>query len=69
MPGDSLLSFAWLPVAGAAQYHLEFPQYGFDGHKGYGTAEHLAALREHGACPQHRKTFSPVTQVLAGVHA
>ena len=42
----------------------DFPQYGFAGHKGYGTAEHLAALREHGACPQHRKTFAPVAGVL-----
>lgn len=46
------------------QYHLEYPQYGFAGHKGYGTAEHLAALREHGACPEHRKSFSPVAEVL-----
>jgi ribonuclease HII len=46
------------------QYHTEFPQYGFDQHKGYGTAEHLAALRQHGACPQHRKTFRPVREVL-----
>ena len=45
-------------------YHVEFPQYGFDQHKGYGTAEHLAALRQHGACPQHRKTFRPVREVL-----
>jgi ribonuclease HII len=42
-----------------------FPQYGFAAHKGYGTAEHLAALRAHGACPEHRRTFSPVAQVLA----
>ncbi len=47
-----------------AEYDREFPQYGFAGHKGYGTAEHLAALRAHGACPQHRKTFAPVTEVL-----
>ena len=47
-----------------AEYHLEYPQYGFAGHKGYGTAAHLAALREHGACPQHRKSFSPVAAVL-----
>ena len=47
-----------------AELDLTYPQYGFAGHKGYGTAEHLAALREHGACPQHRKTFSPVAQVL-----
>jgi ribonuclease HII len=46
------------------QYHAEFPQYGFDQHKGYGTAAHLAALRQHGACPQHRKTFRPVREVL-----
>ncbi|MGH6627586.1 MAG: ribonuclease HII [Burkholderiaceae bacterium] len=47
-----------------AEFHHQYPQYGFAGHKGYGTAEHLAALREHGACPQHRKSFSPVAQVL-----
>lgn len=47
-----------------AQYDQTFPQYGFAQHKGYGTAAHLAALRLHGACPQHRKTFRPVTQVL-----
>ena len=43
----------------------QYPQYGFAGHKGYGTAEHLQALQTHGACPQHRKTFSPVARVLA----
>ena len=48
-----------------AQYHLEFPQYGFDSHKGYPTAVHLAALRVHGPCPQHRKTFGPVAALLA----
>ena len=42
----------------------QYPQYGFAGHKGYGTAAHLAALRTHGACPEHRKTFAPVAQVL-----
>ncbi|HEX5391537.1 MAG TPA: ribonuclease HII [Burkholderiaceae bacterium] len=47
-----------------AQYHVEFPAYGFDGHKGYGTAEHLAALRLHGPCPQHRKSFTPVAESL-----
>ena len=46
------------------QYHEQYPQYGFAGHKGYGTAEHMAALQEHGACPQHRKTFAPVSRVL-----
>ena len=43
---------------------LAYPQYGFASHKGYGTAEHLDALRRHGACPEHRRSFSPVAQVL-----
>ena len=43
---------------------LAYPQYGFASHKGYGTAEHLAALRLHGACSEHRRSFSPVAQVL-----
>jgi ribonuclease HII len=46
--------------------HAQHPQYGFDGHKGYPTPEHLAALRAHGACPQHRRTFGPVRDVLEG---
>ena len=50
-----------------AELDAAYPQYGFAGHKGYGTAQHLAALQQHGACPQHRKTFSPVTNVLTGV--
>ena len=47
-----------------ADFHLEYPQYGFAGHKGYCTVQHLAALREHGACPQHRRSFAPVAEVL-----
>ncbi|MDO9143624.1 ribonuclease HII [Rhodoferax sp.] len=43
------------------------PAYGFAQHKGYGTTLHLAALREHGACPLHRTSFRPVTEVLQGV--
>ena len=43
----------------------EFPHYGFAGHKGYPTAAHLSALREHGACAQHRRSFAPVAAVLA----
>jgi ribonuclease HII len=46
------------------EFHQQYPQYGFAGHKGYGTAEHLAALREFGACPQHRRSFAPVAEVL-----
>lgn len=37
-----------------------YPQYGFADHKGYGTARHLAALREHGPCEAHRQTWAPV---------
>jgi ribonuclease HII len=44
--------------------HEVHPAYGFDRHKGYPTAAHLAALRAHGACPQHRRSFAPVKQVL-----
>ena len=44
--------------------HQQFPHYGFNNHKGYGTAEHLLALREHGACPEHRRSFAPVRDVL-----
>lgn len=47
-----------------AQLHERYPQYGFAGHKGYGTAAHMAALRAHGACPEHRRTFAPVAQLL-----
>ncbi|HRO79908.1 MAG TPA: ribonuclease HII [Alicycliphilus denitrificans] len=48
-----------------AELHAQYPQYGFAGHKGYGTAEHLAALQAHGACPQHRRSFAPVARALA----
>ncbi|MDM7922032.1 MAG: ribonuclease HII [Pyrinomonadaceae bacterium] len=41
-------------------YHEEFPQFGFAGHKGYGSASHFAAIREHGPCPLHRKSFRGV---------
>ncbi len=44
--------------------HAQYPQYGFDRHKGYPTAEHLAALRAHGACPIHRHSFAPVRRCL-----
>ncbi len=46
------------------ELHVQYPQYGFDGHKGYGTAAHLQALKEHGATPWHRKSFAPVAEVL-----
>ena len=44
--------------------HAEYPAYGFAQHMGYGTAAHLNALKAHGACPQHRKSFAPVKLVL-----
>ncbi|MEW5943739.1 MAG: ribonuclease HII [Pseudomonadota bacterium] len=46
------------------ELHRRFPQYGFDRHKGYGTAEHLEALRRHGACEAHRRSFAPVRAVV-----
>lgn len=47
-----------------ADFHEQYPLYGFATHKGYGTAVHLAALRAHGACPQHRTSFRPVAEVI-----
>ena len=43
--------------------HEEYPAYGFDQHKGYGTEAHLAALRSHGASPHHRHSFAPVREL------
>lgn len=40
-------------------YHQKWPHYGFDQHKGYGTAQHLDALAEHGPCEIHRRSFEP----------
>lgn len=40
--------------------HAQWPHYGFDAHKGYATPAHLAALREHGPCAHHRRSFAPV---------
>jgi ribonuclease HII len=45
--------------------HLEYPQYGFDRHKGYPTALHLEALRRHGASAIHRRSFAPVRLAIA----
>jgi len=46
------------------EMHRQFPDYGFNAHKGYGTAIHLKALQTFGATPFHRKTFAPVTQAI-----
>lgn len=50
------------------EYDRRFPQYGFARHKGYATAEHLAALARYGPCSLHRRTFAPVQKLLAGDH-
>ena len=44
-----------------------YPQYGFEHHVGYGTAEHLKALKAYGPTPIHRKTFAPVREVINGL--
>ena len=46
------------------EMHRQYPDYGFDTHKGYGTAVHLKALQSLGPTPLHRKTFAPVTQAI-----
>lgn len=46
------------------EYAKQYPQYGFEIHKGYGTAQHLQALRTQGVTPLHRKTFAPVREIL-----
>ena len=49
--------------------HAEFPQYGWDKNMGYGSAQHRAAILEHGPCPHHRQSFAPVReqQLLLGI--
>jgi ribonuclease HII len=47
------------------EFDRQWPVYGFAGHKGYGTARHLAALAAHGPCPIHRKSFAPLKQKAA----
>ncbi len=44
--------------------HQQFPEYGFDQHKGYGTPFHMAALKAHGPCHEHRRSFAPVRALL-----
>lgn len=50
------------------EYHQQFPQYGFDQHKGYCTAQHLVFLEKYGACPIHRRSFEPVTALKTEAH-
>ncbi len=46
--------------------HIEYPQYGFDQHKGYPTPMHLERLRMHGVSPVHRKSYAPVRELIEG---
>ena len=47
-------------------YHGQCSHYGFDRNKGYPTAQHIAALHEHGPSDLHRKSFRPVREVMRG---
>ena len=70
--GDSLsLSIAAASIVAKVErdrimcdYALEYPEYGFERHKGYGTKMHVEALRKHGPCLIHRRSFAPVAQNL-----
>ena len=46
------------------ELHAQYPQYGFDRHKGYPSPMHQEALQLHGPCPQHRRSFAPVQRAL-----
>ena len=46
------------------ELHAQFPEYGFDRHKGYASASHLRALRAHGPCPHHRRSYAPVRESI-----
>ena len=48
------------------EMHGQFPQYGFDRHKGYPTAEHMRLLQEWGPCEIHRRSFAPVRNAMQG---
>lgn len=45
-------------------HHKQYPEYGFDVHKGYGVPMHLEALQKYGPCPIHRRSFGPVREIL-----
>lgn len=62
----SVLAKTWRD-AQMVTLHTDFPVYGFDAHKGYGTDAHQRALAEHGASPCHRYSFQPVQRVVASL--
>lgn len=45
-------------------YHEQWPEYGFNSHKGYGTAKHREAISRFGPCPIHRRSFSPIKELV-----
>jgi len=51
------------------QLDCHYPQYGFRRHKGYPTREHREALRQHGPCPSHRRSFAPVRSAIEAIAA
>ena len=48
------------------EYDKQYPEYGFAQHKGYGTAQHIEALKKYGPCPIHRSSFEPVRSMVNG---
>lgn len=48
-------------------YDTQYPNYGFAKHKGYGTQEHIDAIRKYGICPIHRKSFDPIRSMLNNI--
>jgi ribonuclease HII len=55
----SILAKVWRDQR-LVELHEQYPRYGFAGHKGYGSAQHLAALAANGPCPYHRHSFAPI---------
>ena len=49
------------------EYDSTYPNYGFAKHKGYGTREHVEAIRSYGVCPLHRKSFEPIRSILNNI--
>ena len=48
-------------------YDIQYPNYGFAKHKGYGTQEHIDTIRKYGICPIHRKSFDPIRSMLNNI--
>ena len=46
------------------KYAEQYPQYGFELHKGYCTAQHIEAVKQYGPCPIHRLTYAPIREIL-----